>query len=385
MSSPINYSPLGVQPISIPRANAYLNASPLYQYNMDGRYNSAPIANSRASTLTTSNQSSVQNPVQPIRPASAIPPHLCNGDFSLGNSTNQYAAIFGCTPSAEFDGSYASLNSLSGPSQYGVPSYPSIPVNGIYPATTHSTDPSMDIGSMSGSDIYATSTGASQEPFYMAFNDSQPAHTTANTTSVFGTGHHTPSMVTGQLPSTSGSNESAGAESLHYKRTMPGDSPNSLSNVPLIEHSGISSSTMTFDQALDTSSSSGTNPMLDFYILQQQSQQQMSYSMPNFQDSTSLLVSSTGISTSTPLAMPSVDDSTYSDLMSQFGMLPSDHTAVEANMDNFINISENGGYSNTTDDHNVQQPSNHEQMDLDASGIPPELTISSTTTRNKQL
>ncbi|PIA12965.1 hypothetical protein COEREDRAFT_83794 [Coemansia reversa NRRL 1564] len=391
MSSPINYSPLSAQPISIPHTNMYLNASPIYQ-SIDGRYNSAPIDNSGESPLRTPSSRSIQG-VQSITPNSAIPPHMCNAnsDIGLNNSPNQFTGIYGSTPSAELDRSSTSLNLPYYGSQIGngvsSGNYPGILINGIHPSATHSTDPSMDVGPLCASDIYANTMGTSQESFYYNYmsslNDPQPTCSGANASSVFGAENRTP--IIGGQPLIKNSNEGVTTEFLQHKRPNTGDSPNSLSNVPLIEHPGFSSTSGAGVAINHPQDFSGTNPMLDFYILQQQQQQQQqtSYSMPNFPNSNFMLTSGVvgaDVNADALLTKPSVDDSVYTDLMSQFGMLPNGSTVGEGNMDSsFYNTSENIGYTNATHAENVQQWQQQHQeqmMGLDGSGISPELTIS---------
>ncbi|KAJ2611370.1 hypothetical protein H4S08_003188, partial [Coemansia sp. RSA 1365] len=278
-----------------------------------------------------------------------------------------FNAIYGYTP-AEFDRSYTTLNSPSYGSQFGN-GIPSGNFPGIHPSATHPTDPSMDVGSFSAPNTYANTMGTPQESFYYNYmsslNNSQSTYSGANTGPAFIAEHRTP-IIAGQ-PSVGSTNEGFVTENLQNMRSMGGDSPNSLSNVPLIEHPGFSSTNGGAVAINNSQDFSGTNPMLDFYI-----QQQTSYSMPNFPNSTMLTSAVSSTNADALLTRSSANDNVYTDLMSQFSMMPNVSTVGEGNMNNLYNTSENIGYADATHAQQWQQ----QMVGLDGSGIRPELTIS---------
>ncbi|KAJ2388478.1 hypothetical protein H4S02_002851, partial [Coemansia sp. RSA 2611] len=261
-----------VQPISIPANSSGYSSygSPFLQpFPVDMRHASAPIYNGDSSSVygnspagslhnssmqnSSMHNSSIHNSSVHLRPASAIPPHLSSHSSMSSGFASPFA--FGCSLPSD-------MGSTPGSSLTPDPNWalqlegtPDISVNGLFPADQ--PDFVYDVQALS---LESPQTAPAGKP---AFATAQQPH---------------------------------GQQQQHLqpsRRAVPGDSPESLSNVPLIEQSAESAA------------------FLGFYADHPQQQQQMSFSMPTFSGPASLAADSS-------VPMFQADDPTFLDLFSSF-------------------------------------------------------------------
>ncbi|KAJ2058653.1 hypothetical protein GGI08_003387 [Coemansia sp. S2] len=380
------------QPISIPMSGGgsmqYPYAMPLHLLHQQGasaRYSSAPT-NAESPYLQAAYQQQAQ--FKQPRPATAIPPHLCNVSSIGGSSLSplgspQLAYMYGSLPT-DMGASLGSFNSMQS--------------DATDLASPGSAGDRMNLVTMPNSlyDVQIPGSPAAQQQAAMSFagsrsggsggknsgNGISPAPSPL-TSATAGFGLPTQFPVPGKQ---SGIGEGM-AESIleagrartfvaaNHKRTMTDESSDSISNVPLIERS-------TFSSSYEADSGYPSNAMSVDYNTQQQQQYQQYQQYQQQQEHYYSLPSDFGT------LIPSAENSdgsvlacnsqAYIDLISSYGLGQDPTTVAAASAANYSMLldSKLGGWESQ---HQLQQPQQQQQQQQQSSGlisgIAPELTV----------
>ncbi|KAJ2110775.1 hypothetical protein GGI16_000150 [Coemansia sp. S142-1] len=381
------------QPISIPMSGGgsmqYPYAMPLHLLHQQGasaRYSSAPT-NAESPYLQAAYQQQAQ--FKQPRPATAIPPHLCNVSSIGGSSLSplgspQLAYMYGSLPT-DMGASLGSFNSMQS--------------DATDLASPGSAGERMNLVTMPSSlyDVQIPGSPAAQQQAAMSFagsrsggsggknsgNGISPAPSPL-TSATAGFGLPTQFPVPGKQ---SGMGEGM-AESIleagrartfvaaNHKRTMTDESSDSISNVPLIERS-------TFSSSYEADGGYPNNAMSVDYNTQQQQQYQQYQQYQQQQDHYYSLPSDFGT------LIPSAENSdgsvlacnsqAYIDLISSYGLGQDPTTVAAASAANYSMLldSKLGGWESQ---HQLQQPQQQQQQQQQpssglVSGIAPELTV----------
>ncbi|KAJ2862890.1 hypothetical protein GGH94_003974 [Coemansia aciculifera] len=387
------------QPISIPMSGSmqYPYAMPLHLLHQQGanaRYSSAPT-NAESPYLQAAYQQQAQ--FKQPRPATAIPPHLCNVSNIGGSSMSplrspQLAYMYGSLPT-DMGASLGSFNSMQ-----------SDATDLASPGSAVGGDP-MSLVTMPSSlyDVQIPgSPAAQQQQSAMAFagprsggsgaknsgNGMSPAPSPL-TSATAGFGLPTQFPVPGKqngvgegTPVTDSILEVGRARTFaaaNHKRTMTDESSDSISNVPLIERSTFSGSYEAEGGYPNSAMSVDYNPQqqqqYQQYQQQQQQQQEHYYSLPS---DFGTLIPSVENGDGSFLACNS---QAYIDLISSYGLSQDPTTVAAASAANYSMLldSKLGGWESQ---HQLQQPQQQQQQQQQQqpssglmSGIAPELTV----------
>ncbi|KAJ2094420.1 hypothetical protein GGI09_005415 [Coemansia sp. S100] len=337
----------------------------LHQQGASARYSSAPT-NAESPYLQAAYQQQAQ--FKQPRPATAIPPHLCNVSSIGGSSLSplgspQLAYMYGSLPT-DMGASLGSFNSMQS--------------DATDLASPGSAGDRMNLVTMPNSlyDVQIPGSPAAQQQAAMSFagsrsggsggknsgNGISPAPSPL-TSATAGFGLPTQFPVPGKQ---SGMGEGM-AESIleagrartfvaaNHKRTMTDESSDSISNVPLIERS-------TFSSSYEADSGYPNNAMSQDHY----------YSLPS---DFGTLIPSTENSDGSVLACNS---QAYIDLISSYGLGQDPTTVAAASAANYSMLldSKLGGWESQ---HQLQQPQQQQQQQQQSSGlisgIAPELTV----------
>ncbi|KAJ2812885.1 hypothetical protein FBU31_007526, partial [Coemansia sp. 'formosensis'] len=356
------------QPISIPMSAGsiqYPYAMPLHLIHQNARYSSAPTNPESPYMQAAFHQAQFKQ----TRPATAIPPHLCNniGGSSLSPmGSPQLAYMYGSLP-ADMGSALGSFNSIQ-----------SDRTDLASPGTAGGADP-MNLVTMPSSlyDIQIPGSPAAQQQAAMAFRGGaknsggglSPAPSPLSSGAAgYGlpTQFPVPGKQTGEAESTLEAGRSrAFTAAAGHRRTMTDESSDSLSNVPLIERSAFGSS-YEADGGHPNSAMS-----VDFNAQRQyQQQQEHYYSLPS---DFGTLIPSVENGDGSVLACNS---QAYIDLISSYGLNQDTNTVAQAaSATNYSMLldSKLGGWESQQLPQQ-QQPQQQPSSGL-MNGIAPELTV----------
>ncbi|KAJ2060489.1 hypothetical protein GGI17_003690 [Coemansia sp. S146] len=362
----------------------------LHQQGANARYSSAPT-NAESPYLQAAYQQQAQ--FKQPRPATAIPPHLCNVSNISGSSMSplgspQLAYMYGSLPT-DMGASLGSFNSMQsdgtdlaspGSAVGGDPMSLVTMPNSLYdvqipgsPAAQQQQAAMGFAGPRSGgSGIKSSGNGISPAPSPLT-----------SATAGFGlpTQFPVPGRQNGEgTPVTDSILEAGRARTFaaaNHKRTMTDESSDSISNVPLIERSTFSGSYEAEGGYSNSAMSVDYNPQQQQQYQQYQQQQQQQehyYSLPS---DFGTLIPSVENGDGSVLACNS---QAYIDLISSYGLSQDPTTVAAASAANYSMLldSKLGGWESQ---HHLQQPQQqphqHQQNTSSGlmSGIAPELTV----------
>ncbi|KAJ1734188.1 hypothetical protein LPJ61_001202 [Coemansia biformis] len=366
-----------VQPISIPAANPYLHLPFVPSlHSADARYASAPIHTASPLTSGAYGIHHVPPSASSMRPASALPPHMsteasgAKDDMFASLQSPQLVSMLGYSPASDLSGAVAdSFGSIYGDTLDGSwfqdsDARAGTAPHGHRPATAGTAASASSLGAGLPQTLYHQN--AFGLPPSLSAPQTAPARQTAFS---FAAPPQLPSLGGGggggggDASALGDGQHDSGDQPRHQRSLTSGSSSGSVSNMPLMDGSAM----------LGAVGSPAAHPAASLggvYMYHHQHNHYLSSSMPSFAGGDGMFAGAgyMGGGSVLPQAKAGADDGAYQDLISSLGAIPhglGDEDDGSEAFGAFVHASETTGNA----------PQQHTAMEVDPSGIAPEMTM----------